>query len=140
MKKIFTLLVLSTAMLSTAFAQYGQGRQRDNDRSTDVYVSIDNNGFDKHDGFGNDFGKGYGKGAYIFTAREKDMAIAQINREFAYKIQSVRNRFGMSWFQKKRMINNLEEQRDAEISLVMRKFHSPKNKFGDYGRRNGKHW
>ena len=131
MKKIFTLLVLSTAMLSTAFAQYGQ-----RDRSTDVYVSID-----KHDnGFGKDFDKGYGRGSYIFTAREKDMAIAQINREFAYKIQSVRNRFGMSWFQKKRMINNLEEQRDAEISLVMRKFHSPKNKFGDYGRRNGKRW
>ena len=134
MKKIFTLLVLSTAMLSTAFAQYGQ-----RDRSTDVYVSIDND-FDKHDGFGKDFDKGYGRGSYIFTAREKDMAIAQINREYAFKIQSVRNRFGMSWFQKKRMINNLEEQRDAEISLVMRKFHSPKNKFGDYGRRNGKHW
>ena len=58
MKKIFTLLVLSTAMLSTAFAQYGK-----KDKSNDVYVSIDKS-FDKHD---NDFG--YGKGAYIFTAR-----------------------------------------------------------------------
>jgi hypothetical protein len=135
MKKIFTLLVLSTAMLSTAFAQYGQRGQRENDKTNDVYVFNDNNVYDKHD---NDFGK-FGRGSYIFTAREKDMEIAQINREYAFKIQSVKNRFGMSWFQKKRMINNLDAQRDAEISLVMRKFHSPKNKFGDYGR-NKKRW
>ncbi|HEX2682744.1 MAG TPA: hypothetical protein VHL77_02355 [Ferruginibacter sp.] len=136
MKKIFTLLVLSTAMLSTAFAQYGQ---RDRDKSVDVYVYNDN-GYN-HD---NDFGKGYdkdlGRGAYIFTEREKDMAIAQINREYGFKIQSVKSRFGMSWFQKKRMINNLEDQREDEIRMVMHKFNSPKNKFGDFGRRNGRRW
>jgi hypothetical protein len=127
MKKIFTLLVLSTAMLSTAFAQYGQ-----RDKSNDVYVYNDNHGFDKHD-------KDFGRGSYIFTAREKDMEIAQINREYNFKTQSVKSRFGMSWFQKKRMINNLEAQRDAEISMVMKKFLSPKNKFGDFGR-NKKRW
>ncbi len=136
MKKIFTLL-FATAMLSTAFAQYGQ---KDRTKENDVYVSNDNRGFDKHD---NDFDrndKGYGRGAYIFTAREKDMQIAQINREYAYKIQSVKNKPFMSWFQKKRIINNLEEQRENEIRQVMFKFNSPKNKFGDHGRRDKKRW
>lgn len=141
MKKIFTLLVLSTAMLSTAFAQYGQHGQRDNDKSNDVYVFNDNNGYDKHDNdFGKGYGKGYGRGSYIFTAREKDMAIDQINREFAYKIQSVKNKYFMSWYQKKHMINDLEEQRDEEILQVIRKFRSPRNKFGDFGRRNENRW
>lgn len=136
MKKIFTLL-FSTALLSSAFAQYGQKGQRDNDKSNDVYVANTSHDYDK--GFAKP-GKGYDKGAYIFTVREKDMEIAQINREYAFKIQSVKNKFAMSWFQKKRMINNLEEQRDSEIFQVMRKFNSPKNKFGDYGRKNDKRW
>lgn len=139
MKKFFTLL-FTTAMLSTAFAQYGQKDQRDRTKESDVYVSNDNRGYDKHD---NDFDrndKGYGRGAYIFTAREKNMQIAQINREYDYKIQSVKSRFGIGWYQKKRIINNLEEQRENEIRQVMFKFNSPKNKFGDYGRRDKKRW
>ena len=40
MKKIFTLL-FTTAMLSSAFAQYGQ---RDRGRDNDVYVASDNHG------------------------------------------------------------------------------------------------
>jgi len=127
MKKIFTLL-FATAMLSSAFAQYGQ---RDKGRGNDIYVANDNHGFDKHDKF---------YGTYVFTAREKDMQISQINREYAYKIQSVKSKPFMSWFQKKRIINNLEAQRDAEICQVMEKFNSPKNQFGDYGRRDKRRW
>ena len=68
------------------------------------------------------------------------MQISQINREYAYKIQSVKSKPFMSWFQKKRIINNLEAQRDAEICQVMEKFNSPKNQFGDYGRRDKRRW
>jgi hypothetical protein len=139
MKKIFTLL-FATAMLSTAFAQYGQKDQRDRTKENDVYVSNDNRGYDKNDNDFDRYDKGYGRGAYIFTAREKNMQIAQINREYDYKIQSVRSRFGIGWYQKKRIINNLEEQRENEIRQVMFKFNSPKNKFGDYGRRDKKRW
>lgn len=131
MKKIFTLLV-STALLSTvAFAQYGQ-----RDRHDDVVVVYGNH-YEKD--FGRD-GRGFGRGAYIFTAKERDIAIYQINREFSYRIQNVKNKFGMSWFHKKRLINNLEDERDAEIAEVWRKFNSKKNKFGDMGRRNGNRW
>ncbi|MBL7702193.1 MAG: hypothetical protein JNM14_08080 [Ferruginibacter sp.] len=131
MKTIFTLL-FSMAMFSTAFAQYGQKGQRDKD--IDVYVSVDNKNFG-HDKF---------HGGYYFTPRERDMEIAKINREYGFKIQSVKNKHFMGWFQKKRIINNLEAERDNEIAQVIRKFRSPKNKFGDfgYGRkdRDGRNW
>ncbi len=157
MKKIFTLL-FTTAMLSSAFAQYGQKDQRDqrdNDKSNDVYITNDNQGYnkynndydrddkgyDRHDkGYDRGYDRGYGRGMYVFTAREKNMQIAQIIRVYDYRIQSVKNRFAMSWFQKKHIINNLETQREEEISQVIRKFRSPRNKFGDFGRRNDKHW
>lgn len=142
MKTIFTLL-FSMAMFSTTFAQYGgQNGQWNKDKNNDVYASNDNRGFDHHDngGYG-PYNKG-GYGSYVFTPRERDMEIAQINREFDCKIQSVKNKPFMAWYQKKRLINNLEAERDFEVSEVIRKFKSPRNKFGDfgYGRRDKKHW
>ncbi len=132
MKKIFTLL-FTTAVLSTAFAQYGQRDQGNRGKENDVYVANDNRGFDKHD-------KGYGYGGYVFTAREKNMQIEQINQEYAYKIRSVKTKYFMSWFKKKRIIDNLEAQRNAGICQVNDKFNNPKNQFGDYGRRDKKRW
>ena len=131
MKTIFTLL-FSMAMFSTTFAQYGQNGQWNKDKHDDIYVS-NNKGYD-HD-------KG-GYGSYVFTPRERDMEIAKINREFDYKIQLVKNKPFVAWFQKKRQISNLEAQRDFEVSEVVRKFRSPKNKFGDfgYGRKDKKNW
>lgn len=130
MKTIFTLL-FSMAIFSTTFAQYGQNGQRDRDRDNDVYVSNDNRGYDRHD-------KGYG--GYMFTPRERDMKITQIHREYQYRIQSVQNKSFMGWYQKRRLINNLEFQRDEEIGQVIRKFRSPKNRFDDYGRKDRKRW
>lgn len=139
MKKIFTLLV-STAMLSTAFAQYGQKDQRDKGRDDQVYASNSNRDNDRYDkNYGKD-GRGYERGTYVFTLREKNMQIEQIYREYNYKIQSVKNKPFMAWFQKKRMINNLEAQRDAEICQVNDRFNSPKNRFGDYGKNDKKRW
>ncbi len=146
MKKIFTLLFSSALLTTAAFAQYGQ-----RDKHADVIIVNSNNGYDKnHDRDGRDYdrdgrnydrdGKGYSRGAFIFTARERDMQLNQINREYSYKIQSVKNRYGMSWYQKKRIIYNLDEQRDQEIAMVWAKFNHKKNKFGDNGRRNGDRW
>lgn len=123
MKRIFTL-ILATAMLGTASAQYGQRDQRDRDRNDDVYAAA-NRGYDRHD-------KGYG--TYVFTAREKNMQIEQIYRDYNYRIQSVKNKPFMGWYQKKRIISNLEAQRDAEICQVNDRFNSPKNLFNGYGR------
>lgn len=130
MKTFFTLL-FTTAMLSTAFAQYGQRDDRDRTKENDVYVSNDNRGYDNRDDKGFDkHDKGYNRG-YFFTPRERDMQIAQINREYNYRIQSVQNKYFMSWYQKKRLINNLEVQRDDEIHEVIHKFNDSRNQFGD---------
>jgi hypothetical protein len=127
MKKIFTLL-FSTAMLSTAFAQYSKNDQRNRSTESDVYVSNDNRGNNKHD-------HGY-KNGYYFTSRERDMQIAQINRVYEYRIQAVKNRYFMNWRQKKHMIMNLEAQRDNEIHEVMKKYNDRRNQFGDRYRRD----
>lgn len=139
MKKIFTLLV-STVMLSTAFAQYGQRDQRDKGRDDQVYASNSNRDNDRHDNKYRKDERGYERGTYLFTLREKNMQIEQIYREYNYKIQSVKNKPFMAWFQKKRLINNLEAQRDAEICQVNDRFNSPKNLFGNYGRNDKKRW
>lgn len=138
MKRIFTLLFAST-MLSTAFAQYGQSGQQQ--RGKDVYAhnsNRDNNRYDDNysrddKNYGRD-NRGFDRGAYTFTLREKDMQIARIYREYDYKIQSVKARNFMSWYQKKRLINDLQNQRDNEIAGINYRFNSSKNKFCDDGR------
>ncbi|MFZ1304237.1 MAG: hypothetical protein WAR80_00275 [Ferruginibacter sp.] len=130
MKTIFTLLV-TMAMFGTTFAQYGPQGQRDRGKDDDVYASRDYRGNDRH-------GNGYG--GYVFTPRERDMQITQINREYEFRIRSVMNKPFMGRFQKSRLINNLEAQRNEEIARVIGKFRSPKNKFGDFGKRDRKQW
>jgi hypothetical protein len=130
MKKIFTLLFAVT-MFSTAFAQYGQKGQQ-NKKGNDDYAFNDNHGYDKHDNGNNSW--------YIFTPRERDIEIAQINRSYDYKIRSVKSQFFISWFHKKRQIRFLEDQRDNEIHEVMHKFTDRRNKFGDRGHGNKNRW
>lgn len=139
MKKIFTLLV-TTAMLSTAFAQYGQRDQRDRSRDDDTYASNSRRDNDRHDNNYGKYGRGYERGTYVFTLREKNMQTEQIYRDYNYRIQSVKNKPFIGWFQKKRLINDLEAQRDAEICQVNDRFNSPRNLFGNYGRNDKKRW
>lgn len=130
MKKIFTLL-FATAMLGTAFAQYGQrGKQnRGPTKSNDIFVA--NAGYNNHH---TDF-----RGYYMFTEREKNMQIAHINRIFDQKVREVRGRLFMNWLQKTRIINRIENQRDQEIRQVVFKFNSPMNKFGRNNDRKNRH-
>jgi hypothetical protein len=131
MKKTFTILAVATLFTSAAFAQYDGNRRNDN--------KYDNN--NSHDVVVNSFptrGGGYNdKGVRYFSEREKDMQIAQINREYNYKIQSVKNQFFMSRFQKSRKIDALNFQRDREIHSVIEKFnHQGYNKKGHDRDRN----
>lgn len=136
MKKIFTL-VSSLLLVTAAFAQYDQKGDWNNKDRDDAY----NGGgkgpddrFDKHDR-NNDR-----RMTYYFTAREKDMQIAQINRNYDYKIRSVQNRYFMSWHEKKRQVKQLEYQRDCEIKEVMDKFYSKRNLFTNPRRRGYDKW
>lgn len=138
MKKTFTLLATVALMTSAAFAQNNGNHRGDNygnDNHRDIAI---NNNRDRGDDY-ND------RGTYYFTEREKDMQIAQINREYYNKIQSVRNKFFMGRYQKERMITSLQFQRDEEVHSVMAKFNRRENhydqrdsRYRDHDNRNWK--
>ena len=130
MKKIFTLLFASV-MLTSAFAQYDPNNDWGKNNKDDGYAKDGKHRHDDDDRY---------KGGYSFTPRERDMQIDQINREYDYKIQSVKNKFFMSWYQKKRQIEFLKDQRDNELRRVYSKFNDRRNKCNDYGRRDKKDW
>lgn len=131
MKKIFTLLV-SVFVLSSAFAQYDEkGDWANNNRQGD-YKGDGKDKFDRHD---DKF-----RNTYYFSAREKDMQIAQINRNYDYKIQAVQNKFFMSWREKKRQISFLQDQRNCEIKAVMDKFYDRRNMYNRDRRRDYEKW
>ena len=141
MKKMFTLLFAS-AMLSTAFAQNNQRDQRYWDKENDVYKPNDNRCYDKQDNGNYGYGK-HGNGhndRYVFTARDRDMQIERINRNYDYKIRSIRNQYFMNRYQRIQQIRFLEEQRDNEIHEVMRRFNDQRNQFGVYDRGRRKDW
>ncbi len=129
MKKIFTFLFAAT-LLTTAYAQYDRKDEWDNNNKE--------NGYGKEGKHEKD--DGWFKGRYYFTPRERDMQIAQINREYAYKVQSLKNNYFMSWYQKKRQVEFLKDQRDRDLRMVNARFNDRRNKFNHHDRRGKKQW
>ena len=137
MKKIFTLLI-SGFMLTSAFAQYDGPKDEWNGKDrNDDYKDDGKNGYEKYDKFDRHDGRG---NTYYFTAREKDMQINRVNREYDYKIGAVQNRFFMSRYEKMRQVRFLEEQRSREIRMVMDKFYDRRNMFTHPRRRGYDKW
>jgi hypothetical protein len=127
MKKIITLL-FGMAMLTSVFAQFDQQDMYQNNKNVAA------NDFRKHDKDNDRYGR------YYFTPKERDFQIAQIKREYDYKIQAVKNKHFMGWYQKKRQIDFLQDQREKEIRMVWAKFNDRRNKFGDHDRRDRRNW
>ncbi len=119
MKKIFTLLV-SAFIVGSAFAQYDQGNQKGYGHGNDMVYNSNDSWKHKKD-----------HDSYSFSKRERDMQIAQINREYDYKIEAVKNRYFMSRYRKERIINELQDQRKEEIRNVWMKFRDKRNRFDD---------
>jgi hypothetical protein len=145
MKKIFTLL-FAAGMITMVQAQPGtrdnrQGdrrdippvdqrddkafdqRDRDNQYNNDRDVAVigNHNPWDNNDDrYGNNDNR-YGNSPFG-NERRMRMQLAQINREFDYKIERVRNSFFMSRWEKQRQMRFLEEQRQQEIRKVYFKF------------------
>jgi len=130
MKKTFTFL-FATAMLTTAFAQYDPKDEWDNDKGN-VFAKEGKPGRDKHDDLF--------RGTYYFTPREMDMQILQINREYDYKVRSVRNKFYMGRYQIMRQLRFLEDQRNRKIQSVIARFKDRRNQFHNNTHRNKKNW
>ena len=123
MKKIFTLAVAVTIFTST-FAQYKDGGRRDDNYNKGKDASWNDNGYKKDNDRFND--------SYSFSMRERDMQIAQINRDYDYKIREVKSRWFMPRFKKEEMIRVLNYQRQDEINRVYAKFSDRRNHYDDH--------
>jgi hypothetical protein len=113
MKKIFTLL-FAVGLVTLAQAQPGRGNHqndsRDFDKNVDISVNVNHNPYNNND-------DRYGNNSFG-NERRLRMKIAEINREYDYKIQKVRNNFFHNRWEKQRMISQLENQRDREIRMA----------------------
>src|SRR3954452_21958042 len=120
MKKAVTLSTIAVLIAASSFAQYGRDRDDNYENNRGREVTVNDRG-----------GHGYGRerGTYYFTAKEKDMQIYSINREYNSRIESVRHRFFMGRAKKEQLICSLEVQRNAEIRSVIERFNDRRNQF-----------
>lgn len=123
MKKIFTLAVAVT-IFTTSFAQYKGGGQKDDNYNKGKDVTWNDNGYKKDNDRFND--------SYSFSMRERDMQVAQINREYDRKIREVQSRWFLSRYKKEDMIRSLNYQRQEEIRRVYAKFSDRRNRYDDH--------
>lgn len=145
MKKTFTFLATVVLMTTVAFAQNNGNHQRDNNYGTNA-----NGRNNPHDVVINDNHRrgGYddrGSQGYYVSERKKNMQIAQINKEYFHRIQSVKSKFFMGRHQKERIINSLQAQRESEIRSVLLRFNDRDNRYDrrydrydDHDRKNWK--
>ena len=137
MKKIITLLV-SVTMVASVFAQYGGGKdQRDNGYGNNGAGNSGYGNYAKGKDVGYNDGKfkdnSFFKDSYVFSPRDRDMQIADINWQYDHKIQMLKMRLFMPRFKKEQITCQLEEQRKDEIKAVFEKFNSRQNRYGDFG-------
>jgi hypothetical protein len=114
MKKIITLL-FSFGLFATSFAQYNRGHNNRDDQY--VYNQRDH----------------YGKGNYDI-AKNRNLQIERINREFDYKIQSIKNNRYLNRRAKKAAIKNAEKDRKRQIKIVNDRFKYARsdNRYNDW--------
>ena len=124
MKKIFTLLV-ALGMIALAQAQPGSGKNSRDQRNHQSSVDKDYHNGNDNDGRYN---------GIMSPTKQRDLAIARINREYDWKIEKVKDQFFKSHSQKKREIRYLNEQRKREIRRTHAEF-SKERRRGDYSNR-----
>ena len=128
MKKIFTLSI-AVALLAAAHAQNGSGNNR-GDQRNDQPTSQRDNQYGHDNGVKNSpYDKDWNKKDNAAFERNKAMRIAQVNREYEYKIQKVQHSFFMSRSEKKRQVRFLEAQRLQEIRRIQ--FDTNRNRYDD---------
>lgn len=127
MKRILTVLFL-LGTVTSVFAQSGRNSSRD------VVLGQENRGGVYNDGrYG-----GYGDG--VFSARERDMMIQRINREYDSRIWAVKRDRYMRNGEKNRQIRFLERERREEIRRVNDRFERSRYRGNNSrsGRNNGR--
>lgn len=107
MKKILTL-VLALGTISSVFAQSRNDHDRDDhDRDNNRYAQTSNN-----------YGNNYRSYSNSYNTRERDMQIANINREYEARSYAVRSNRWLRNNEKNRQLYILDNQRAAAISQL----------------------
>ena len=118
MKKLFAL-VFAIGAVTSVFAQRSYDRR---DESRDVILGQQN-----HSVYNNNRGNdGY------FSTRERDDQIERINRNYNWRIQSVRKDRHLRNAEKKREIRFLENERDSKIREVVERYNYYNNNNRNY--------
>jgi hypothetical protein len=127
MKKIITLMG-AVLLVASSFAQYhSENKKRyDDDKQRDV--AYNDSRYHKDNDRRND--------RYTSAYRERDMQIAQINREYNRKIERVEDKWMMSRSKKEAVICSLEDKRRYEIRKVYEKFNRRNGHFNDNNSKN----
>lgn len=128
MKKIITSIA-AVLLVASSFAQYHDDKRYDGDKDRDV-VYNDSRYNKEH--------RNRREDRYSYNNRERDMQIAQINREYNRKIESVKHRWFMSHSKKEAIICSLNDDRRYEIKKVYERFNRHNDHFDDHG--SGRHW
>ena len=113
MKKIFTLL-FSTSALATSFAQTGshQTKKKSNQYITNAeYKKIDS----------------HRDNIYTFSAKERDMQMAKINKDYNFKIAAIKSNKRISRHNKKVLIQKAQLEKSQQMQDVNSKFNSKFN-------------
>jgi hypothetical protein len=114
MKKVFAL-VFALGAMTAVFAQRGNDRR---DESRDVILGQPNrNIYDDHRN-----NNGY------YSIRERDAQIERINREYNWRIESVKHDRYLRKAERKRQIRILENERDARIREAMERYNYYNNR------------
>jgi hypothetical protein len=121
MKKMLTLSIALVAVTG-AFAQYSRSYP-DRAESRDVILgnggndrSVYNNGNSRYDG-------------YIFSAKERDVEIQRINRDFDARARDLQRNWRMRASGKNYQVRLLEQQRRQQVQAVRDRFQDSRNRY-----------
>jgi len=122
MKTIFTIL-FSVGITIASFAQSSHRNDYPSRDNRDVYGQRDDRNVynDRNDNNNRRYE------TYNFTAKERDEAIRNINRDFKDRIKAVRKSRSLRSSEKDREVRRLEWQRDRAIDQVNDRFTSNRN-------------
>ena len=125
MKTMFTIL-FSVGLTIASFAQSSHRNDYPTRNDRDVYGQRDDR--DVYNDRGNN-NRRYE--TYNFTAKERDEAIRNINRDYKDRIKAVRKSRSLRSSEKDREVRRLEWQRDQAIDRVNDRFNSNRNTYNN---------
>lgn len=130
MKTMFTIL-FSVGITIASFAQSSHRNDYPNRNDRNVNGQRDDRGYNDRNVYNDRNGNNRRYDTYNFTARERDEAIRNINRDYRDRIKAVRKSRSLRSSEKAREVRRLEWQRDRAIADINDRFSSNRNTYNN---------